>query len=98
MLFDTKTRHWSSLAKGEGFGENLWSHDGKYVYMRESSKHSPKLVRVRIRDGTVEEVLSLKGIPQLVDIFTAWIGLSPEDAPVLIRDRSVQEIYALDLQ
>jgi hypothetical protein len=66
--------------------------------MRESSKGSPRLVRVRIRDGTVEEVLSLKGIPQLVDIFTAWIGLSPEDAPVLIRDRSVQEIYALDLQ
>ena len=49
--------------------------------------------------GTVrKEVLSLKGIPQLVDIFTAWIGLTLEDAPVLIRDRSVQEIYALDLQ
>jgi len=98
MLFDTKTRHWSSLLKGEEFGDNLWSHDGKYVYMRESFKGSPMLVRVRIRDGTLEEVLSLKDIPQLVDIFTAWIGLSPEDAPVLIRDRSMQEIYALDLQ
>jgi hypothetical protein len=98
MLFDTKTKHWSSLLKGEEFGDNLWSHDGKYVYMRESFKGSPMLVRVRIRDGTLEEVLSLKDIPQLVDIFTAWIGLSPEDAPVLIRDRSMQEIYALDLQ
>ena len=86
------------MVKSEDFGENLWSHDGKYVYMRETSKGSPMLVRVRIMDGTVEEVLSLKDVPQLVDIFTAWIGLSPEDAPVLIRDRSVQDIYALDLQ
>jgi hypothetical protein len=98
MLFDTKTRHWSSLAKGEEFGENLWSHDGKYVYIRESSKGSPRLIRVRIKDGFLEDVLGLKDIPQLVDFFTAWIGLTPEDAPVLIRDRSVQEIYALDLQ
>ena len=46
----------------------------------------------------LEDVLGLKDIPQLDDIFTAWIGLTPEGAPVLIRDRSVQEIYALDLQ
>lgn len=98
MLFDMNTTHWSSLAKGEQFGDNLWSHDGKYVCMRESSKGSPRLIRVRIRDGAVEDVLSLKDIPQLVDFFTTWIGLTPEDAPVLIRDRSVQEIYALDLQ
>jgi hypothetical protein len=50
------------------------------------------------RGWLVEDVLSLKDIPQLVDFFTTWIGLTPEDAPVLIRDRSVQEIYALDLQ
>lgn len=98
MLFDTNTTHWSSLAKGEQFGDNLWSHNGKYVYIRESSKGSPKLIRVRIEDGLVEDILSLKDIPQLVDFFTAWIGLTGEDAPVLIRDRSVQEIYALDLQ
>jgi dipeptidyl aminopeptidase/acylaminoacyl peptidase len=98
MLFDTNTTNWSSLGKGENFGYNVWSHDGKYVYVRESSKGSPRLIRVRIKDGLLEEVLSLKDIPQLVDIFTGWVGLTPEDAPVLIRDRSVQEIYALDLQ
>jgi Tol biopolymer transport system component len=97
MLFDTKTTHWSNLAKGEQFGDNVWSHDGKYVYVRESSKGSPRLIRVRIKDGLLEDVLSLKDMPQLVDFFAAWIGLTSEDAPVLIRDRSVQEIYALDL-
>ena len=41
MLFDTKTTHWSSLVKGEGFGDNLWSHDGKYVYMGKAPRVLP---------------------------------------------------------
>jgi Tol biopolymer transport system component/DNA-binding winged helix-turn-helix (wHTH) protein len=48
-------------------------------------------------DGKYVYVLGLKDFPQLADIFAAWIGLTPDDAPLLMRDRSVQEIYALDL-
>ena len=56
-----------------------------------------ELVRVRIKDRVVKSILSLKDLPQLADIFAAWIGLTPDDVPLLMRDRSVQEIYALDL-
>jgi hypothetical protein len=42
-------------------------------------------------------VLSLKDFPQLVDPFTDWYGLTPDGKLLLMRDRSVQEIYALDL-
>jgi hypothetical protein len=52
---------------------------------------------VRIKDRVLEHVLSLKDFPQLSDGFASWIGLTPDDAPLLMRDRSVQEIYALDL-
>jgi hypothetical protein len=45
----------------------------------------------------MEEVVSLKDLPQVVDVSTGWIGLTPEGDPVVIRDRSTQEIYALDL-
>ena len=57
-----------------------------------------ELVRVRIKDRVLEHVLSLKDFPQLSDGFASWIGLTPDDAPLLMRDRSVQEIYALDLR
>jgi hypothetical protein len=97
MLFDTNTKHWSSLAKGDGVGYNEWSHDGKYVYMRENRDGAGELVRVRIKDRVLEHLLSLKDFPQLSDNFASWIGLTPDDAPLLMRDRSVQEIYALDL-
>jgi Tol biopolymer transport system component/DNA-binding winged helix-turn-helix (wHTH) protein len=98
MLFDTNTNQWSVLAVGELVAYNEWSHDGKYVYMRENSGGAAELVRVRINDGVLEHVLSLKGFPQLADIFAVWVGLTPDDAPLLMRDRSVQEIYALDLR
>jgi len=97
MLLDTTTNRWSSLLEGEQVGYNEWSHDGKYVYLRESRDGAGELVRVRIKDRVLEHLLSLKDFPQLSDGFASWIGLTPDDAPLLMRDRSVQEIYALDL-
>ena len=66
--------------------------------MRENRGGAGELVRVRIKDRVLEHVLSLKDFPQLSDVFASWIGLTPDDAPLLMRDRSVQEIYALDLR
>jgi Tol biopolymer transport system component len=98
MLFDTKTNRWSSLVERGHFGYNEWSHDGKYVYMRDYQGGAAELVRVRIKDRVLEHVVSLKDFPQLADGFALWTGLTPDDAPLLMRDRSVQEIYALDLR
>jgi hypothetical protein len=97
MLFDTQNNHWSTLSEGEQLGYNEWSHNGKYIYLRENWVGAGELVRVRIKDHVLEHVLSLKDFPQREDGFAEWIGLTPDDAPLLMRDRSVQEIYALDL-
>ena len=98
MLFDITTNRWSSLHEGEQLGYNEWSHDGRYVYLRENRDGAGELVRVRIKDGMLEHLLSLKDFPQLSEGTARWIGLTPDDAPLLMRDRSVQEIYALDLK
>jgi hypothetical protein len=98
MLFDRSTNRWSFLLEAEQVGYNEWSHDGKYVYVRERRAGAGELARVRIKDGVVEHILSLKDFPQLSDISASWIGLTPDDEPLLMRDRSVQEIYALDLR
>jgi hypothetical protein len=54
-------------------------------------------MRIRISDRVMEDVLDLKDFPALVDDFANWFGLTPDGGVPLMRDRSVQEIYALDL-
>jgi hypothetical protein len=46
----------------------------------------------------IEELLDLKDFPALLDDFASWIGLTPDGGALLMRDRSLQEIYALDLR
>jgi hypothetical protein len=53
---------------------------------------------VRVKDRALEHVLSLKDFPRSTDLFASWLGLTPDDAPLLMRDRSIQEIYTLDLR
>src|SRR6185369_7171413 len=97
-LFDLKTNRWSSLASGGIFSCNEWSHDGRYVYMQRTRNGSGEVVRVRIRDRKLEIVRSLKDVPMLTDNWASWTGLTPDDAVLLMRNRSVQEIYGLQLQ
>jgi Tol biopolymer transport system component/DNA-binding winged helix-turn-helix (wHTH) protein len=98
LLFDTYINRWSTLAQGDLLGYNEWSHDGRYIYVKEERSGAGELVRVRIKDGLLEDVLSLKDFPQSIDMFAGWVGLTPENEPLLMRDRSVQEIYAFNLR
>jgi Tol biopolymer transport system component/DNA-binding winged helix-turn-helix (wHTH) protein len=97
MLFETATNRWSTLMQGEEVSCNEWSHDGAYVYLTQTRDGVGEVDRVRIKDRVVERFLSLKGFPQPTDPVAAWIGLTPDDALLLMRDRGLQELYALDL-
>lgn len=97
MLFDQSTNQWSTGAESESFGFNEWSKDGKYVYMRAVHEGSAELVRMRVKDRATEDVLDLKDFPTLPDVFALWIGPTPDGGVLLMRDRSVQEIYAMSL-
>jgi Tol biopolymer transport system component len=97
MLFDLKNNQWSTLAEGVMFAGNEWSRDGKYVYMRANRGGAAHLMRVRIQDRALEDVLDLTDFPTLADDFANWIGITPDGGALLMRDRSVQEIYALTL-
>jgi hypothetical protein len=52
--------------------------------------------RVRISDGKLERLFSLKGFQAAGGAFGNWSGLGPDETPLLVRDVSIQEIYAFD--
>ena len=96
MLYDFKTRKWSQLAQDLFAFEN-WSLDGKYLYAESYIDKSDDFVRVNIADGKVERLFSLKQVPRGFDPWESWVGLGPDNTPLLMRDKSTQEIYRLDL-
>jgi hypothetical protein len=50
-----------------------------------------------VPDGKVERVLDLKGVT-LGGFWPGVVGLLPDDSPLLMLNKSKQEIYRLDLQ
>jgi Tol biopolymer transport system component len=94
LLFDFRTQKWTELAS-LNIGYPSWSKDGKFVYFNLLSTQEPFILRIRISDRRVERVASLKGLPG-AGVYGPWVGLAPDDSPLVLRDTGTQEIYALN--
>jgi Tol biopolymer transport system component len=94
-LFDFKTQKWAVLSNTAA-GYPAWSQDGKYVYFLQQQP-DVGVFRVGIRDRKVEQVVGVKGF-QLTGYWGLWLGLAPDDSPLLLKDTGSQEIVALDWQ
>ena len=97
LLYDFAEKTWSPIASSR-FGYENWSHDGKYLYAEDYSDKIDDMVRVRVPDGKFERLFSLKEIPRGFDPWDFWVGLTPDGSIMLMRDRSTQEIYSLDVR
>ncbi len=100
MLFDFKTRKWSELAR-HWVHDPSWSRKGNYIYFdNHPSEDDPAILRARVLDGKIERVVSLQGFRRAygTGTFGNWLGLAPDDAPLLVRDARNAEVYALDWQ
>ena len=91
MLVDLAAGKPTKLYDGH-VGYPSWSRDGRHVYFDTASE----VRRVRIEDGHVEVVASLKGFRRAASAFRQWFGLAPDDSPLVMRDVGTHEIYALD--
>ncbi len=93
LLFDLQTQKWSRLAQVRAaFLE--WSRDGQYVYFLRWLDHRAAM-RVRISDRKVEQLIDLADITSTGNV-GPWLGLAPDDSPLLLKDTGTQDIYALD--
>ncbi len=97
MLFDLTTQKWMELAQQPASWPR-WSRDGKFIYFSSRIQNDPVLLRVGIADRKIERLASLKNFRVPIGIAGPWIGWTPDDAPLALRDIGTQEIYALDWQ
>jgi serine/threonine protein kinase/Tol biopolymer transport system component len=94
VLFDFETGKWSDLLAGIPVTFHNWSRDGQYIYFARIPEN-PAIVRVRIRDRKLEQIADLKDFNP-VGLLGFWLGLDPEDNPLMLRDAGTQDVYSVD--
>jgi Tol biopolymer transport system component len=93
-IFNIQTQHWSKLYKGMAWA--TWSGDSRSIYFL-SAGGDRAILRIPITGGEARVVVSLKDFP-FSGTFGEWFGLDPSDAPLMLRDVSTTDVYALTLE
>ena len=94
VVFDFTIQRWKELTDIPADNYN-WSHDDKYVYFKSPAGDETALYRIPLEDRKLERIISLKDIRRTGNS-GPWVGLTPDDSPLILRDIGVEEIYALD--
>jgi len=97
VLFDVATQKWIEQVRGMSAGWQAWSRDARYVYFLGGYLFGagPGIFRVAVNNSNkLEKVLSLKDF-RPAGSFGAWLSLTPDDDPLVLRDVGPPEIYAL---
>jgi Tol biopolymer transport system component len=72
-----------------------WSHDGRWIYGLSLDEHA--VLRLKPEDPRPERVASLGAIdPTSPAQGSQWMGLDPDDAPLVLRNVGMWDLYVLD--
>jgi Tol biopolymer transport system component len=91
-VFDIKTQHWSALNTGLHI-YSVWSSDSRSIYFLRYPD-DPAILRIPAAGGEAKPVVSLKDFR----LTGSWFGLDPTDTPLMLRDVSTTDVYALTLE
>jgi eukaryotic-like serine/threonine-protein kinase len=100
MVYDLTTGKWSDLGLDFFAAFPQWSRDGKAIYFEGYPKgRAAAIFKVRLSDHQMEQVTSLAHLRQAWDLLVGpWIGLAPDNSPMLVEDAGAEDIYALALK
>ena len=93
-IFDFETQKWSELQETAAFPS--WSRDSQFIYFIGREKDAG-VFRVRVSGGKPERVVDLKDFGS-TGSNGEWMGLDPQDTPMLLRDVGTEDIYELTLE
>jgi Tol biopolymer transport system component len=93
MLYDLGTGQWQEKDGGI-FQFNTWSRDGRWIYLLDVGGVS-QIVRFDLTSRKLEPIVSLSDVEQGA---RDWVGLGESENPMLVLDKSITEVYRLDLR
>jgi hypothetical protein len=75
-------------------GSSIGREDGKSICLLDDSGGS-NIVRFDVAGGKLEPIVSLGDVEQAA---RGWIRLDETDTPLFVLDKSVSDVYRLDLK
>ena len=98
MLYDWETGKWAEWLK-EPYQISFprWAADSKSIVF-DTLYPEPSFRRVRIGEAKSELFVETKDLRIFRGLWGGWTGLAPDGNPLLVRDISSEEIYALELE
>ena len=94
LLYDFASQRWRPLVDRTYVGYPAWAADSTSVFVTEDGRR----VRYRIADGHREVVHSFEGLRQINRLLGPWVGRAPDDSILALRDTSLDEVFALELE
>jgi Tol biopolymer transport system component len=105
-ILDLRTKRWTNLTVAEA-NYPQFSHDGRFVYFLQTVQdHEGEdrtvvnhldVVRIPVSGGMAERVVDMKDF-HTTGYWSFSMQLDPTDAPLVLRDISSDDIYALDVK
>lgn len=89
-VFDMETKQWSTLVEKQ-LAYNQWSRDSRWIYFLAEGA----VERISVAGSKAERVAELKDWP--IAGWWGWMGLDPDDTPMVLHDIGSEDIYALTL-
>ena len=97
MLFDFRSQKWTELTSLAQQGWQEWSRDSKFVsFWGVAANGETGIYRVSISNRKIEKIVSLKDIAEAPGLLGGWVGLGPDDSPLLVKDTGTQDIVSMD--
>ena len=96
MLYDFSSKQWQ-VAADFPVASPAWSKDGEYLFVFKTNVSKTGFVRIRMSDRRLEPVADLGGLGPGSEMIGGswWSDITPDNSPMVLRDRGSSEIYAL---
>jgi Tol biopolymer transport system component len=96
LLYDTTTHIWKALAN-TSVADPVWSADSKAIYLHAFMADTQPIYRVSVPDGHLEEVASLSSFRAADTADYFFVGITPDNVPLVRARTSTGNLYSLDL-
>lgn len=94
LLFDVHKQKWTEVAKGQTVGWMGFSRTAQYLEFFDGTGDGAVL-RYGLRGHKTERIIDLKKIIT-TGYYGAWLGMAPDESPLILRDAATQDVYSLD--